>query len=234
MTNLIEIGPGHIVNTGRIYAPDSRDKRFPLRAALPPRAEVIAPVSRLWRLYRKWQRYQGSTPQCVAYGGKHWELSLPIAFRRGITEAELYALCKQRDDWPGMDGTDSRALLKVYQELGKVASYWWYTGDLEEVKLWVLTTGPIWFGAFWSEEMFFTGSDGVMTVGNPSEYLGHQTLILGYNRRADVWEIVNSHGNCYDPQPCWGDMGRGRMKSVDLQKLLDAQGDACGVCEQLA
>src|SRR5687768_14934277 len=103
---------------------DPNDARYPMRAALPPRAEVIAPQGRLWRLWRRWQRYQGQTPQCVAYGGKHWELSDPTRFRVGISEAELYALCKHRDMWPGVDGTDSRALLKVYQELGKVESYW--------------------------------------------------------------------------------------------------------------
>lgn len=219
---LLDRPPG----TGRHFKPDSRDRGFPMRARLPRRAEVIAPPRRRWRLLRSKQLDQGQTPQCVAYTGKHWEKSLPVYSSGGISPEELYHRCKARDGYPTMDGTDARAMMKVYQELGKVASYHWWTGDDEELKLWILTKGPAWLGIYLTEEMWLKDPEKELwgTEGEPNYNLGHEMCLIGYDRPKDEAEIVQSWGE-------WGDRGRARIKWSDLARFLRADGDAVGAEE---
>jgi hypothetical protein len=171
---------------------------------------------------------QGQTPQCVAFTGKHWEISSPTCYTAGLDPAETYRLCKERDGYPDLDGTDAHALLRVYQERGRVKNYYWYDGDIEELKLWVLTDSGFWLGVYLSESFFEPDEEGFVNVGEPDMRLGHEMFVKGYNRFHDKWKIANSWGLDY------GDRGCVYINSEGLQKLLDANGDACGVVEQTA
>lgn len=212
------------VGFGRLPSPARAREKYPLRAALPRRAETL-PTAKRWRLYRAQQLDQGNTPQCVAYTGKHWEMSLPTYTRSGLAPAELYRRCKQIDPWPGEDGTSADALLQVYRALGKVKSWHWYNGDRASVDRWLLTRGPLWWGAGWSESMFQTDASGRIEVTGPLIY-GHETLVVGYDRVKRRKEIVNSWGN-----DRFGIEGRGWIDDDDFWRVTDESGDLVGVTE---
>lgn len=228
---LLDVAASRPHGFGRIPSADPRNRRFPLAAALHPRAAASAPARRRWYLRRAWQLDQGQTPECVAHAGKHWEFARPTERRvkdAGIDVHALYRRCKAIDGYPTEDGTDANALLKVYRELGQVESWWWYTGqadgDLEVLRLWVLTRGACWLGAGWSESMFTPELDGTLRVEGALEY-GHEVLLVGYDRPADRWELCNSWG------VGWGRQGRAYLRGEDLARLLTDGGDACGVLE---
>jgi hypothetical protein len=213
------------VGFGRLPSPERAKEKYPLRAALPRRA-VTLPTARRWRLYRSQQMDQGATPQCVAYTGKHWEKSLPTYTTTGELPSELYRRCKGIDPWPGEDGTSADALLQVYRALGKVASWHWYDGgDKESAIRWLLTKGPMWWGAGWSESMFRTDTRGRIEVTGALIY-GHETLWIGYDRALDMMEICNSWGNSR-----FGIEGRGWIKGADFWRVTDQTGDLVGVQE---
>jgi hypothetical protein len=190
-------------------------------------------TSRRWYLRRLEQQDQGPTPHCVAFTQKHWELSVPTITRRGLPTAEMYARAKERDGWPGADGTSASAMLEVCRALGIVHSHWWWTGasDDEAARRWLLDVGPLWFGAGWSESMFRTDQYGLVTVEGPLEY-GHETLVIGrtpnFRRLGPAVEIVNSWG-----LDTWGVMGRGWILEKDFfGRLMPEGGDLVGVVEQ--
>lgn len=163
---------------------------------------------------------------CVAASGRHWEISQPISTKAGdsgLTMDDLYARCKALDGYPDEDGTDARSLLKVYQALGKVESYHWYDGDMEALRLWLLTKGPVFFGAFWTEAMLQPNLSSLLDVSGAFEY-GHEVLLIGYDRVTKLFELVNSWGD-------WGSDGRAWIRDADLERLLANNGDAVGAIE---
>jgi hypothetical protein len=214
------------VGFGRLPSPQIAKEKYPLRAALarPRKAETL-PARKRWRLYRAQQLDQGSTPQCVAYTGKHWESSLPTYTKTGLAPGELYARCKKIDPWPGEDGTSADALLQVYRAIGKVKSWHWYDGNRVDVERWLLTRGPMWWGAGWSESMFRTDANGLITVTGPLIY-GHETLVIATDRVKRRKEIVNSWGN-----DRFGIEGRGWISDDDFWRVTDQAGDLVGVEE---
>lgn len=195
---------------------------------------VAAPrpiTSRTWRLYRDWQLDQGSTPQCVAFTKKHWELSLPIANRVGLPPHQFYARCKERDGWPGEEGTSAWAALDVAMEEGLVASHWWWTGitDDDAARTWIQTIGPMWYGVYIPESFFRTDANGIVEVEGPNLY-GHEMLVIGwvksYKGLGPCFILLNSWGNV------WGVEGRAYITEADFYRLLSEGGDLVGVVER--
>jgi len=212
------------VGFGRLPSPKAARAKYPLRSALPSVAEPMPPRKR-WRLYRTQQLNQKSTPECVTHTGKHWERSLPTYTKSGLTAHELYVRCKAVDPWPNEDGTSGDALLQVYRTLGKVASWHWYDGNKADANRWLLTRGPMWFGAAWAESMFRTDARGMIDVTGALLY-GHETLVIGYDAETGLYEIVNSWGNDH-----FGISGRGWLRRGDFWRLVDSGGDLIGVVE---
>ena len=200
------------------------------------RRTPVPRVSRRWYLRRNEQQDQGTTPQCVAYTQKHWELAVPTINRAGLPAGEMYARCKAVDRWPGEDGTSADAMLTVCQKLGIVRSHWWWThaGDDEAAKRWLLDIGPLWWGAGWSSSMFRTDREvvGLVNVEGPLIY-GHETLVIGYTPnftgRGPAFEIVNSWGN-----ENFGLLGRGWILEPDFWRIMHETGDLVGVVEERA
>lgn len=211
---------------GRLPSPARAREKYPMRAALAvPRRAPVLPARKRWRLYRNQQLDQGNTPECVTHTGKHWERSLPTYTTTGLTPHELYLRCKAIDPWPGQDGTSADALLQVYRSLGKAASWWWYDGNQMDALRWLLTKGPLWWGASWTESMFRTDAAGLITVTGPRLY-GHEVLIIGADMSTRLAEIVQSWGNSR-----FGIQGRGWIHFDDLFDLTDRTGDLIGVEE---
>jgi hypothetical protein len=214
------------VGFGRLPSPARAKAKYPMRAALArPREAVTLPSRKRWRLYRSQQLDQGNTPECVTHCGKHWERSLPTYTTTGLSAHEMYVRCKQIDPWPGEDGTSADALLQVYRALGKVESWFWYDGNQMDALRWLLTKGPLWWGASWTESMFRTDAAGRLTVTGPRLY-GHEVMVVGADMPNRLAEIVQSWGN-----DRYGVQGRGWIAFDDLFDLTDTTGDLVGVVE---
>jgi hypothetical protein len=214
------------VGFGRLPSPAKAKAKYPLRAALErPRIAEPLPRRKRWRLYRGQQLDQGNTPECVTHTGKHWESSLPVYTKTGLTAHELYTRCKAIDPWPNEDGTSGDALLQVYRALGKVKAWWWYDSNRTDAERWILTRGPMWWGAAWPSTAFRTDANGLMDFSGPLEY-GHETLVIGYDRVTKLFEIVNSWGNTR-----FGLQGRGWIPAADFWRVTDSNGDLIGVEE---
>ncbi len=223
---------------GRIKSTDPRDKNYPLEAVTVPlvRRRLLSrratlPDARLWRLYRRDQIDQGNPPWCVEASARHAQLSRPI-FRDDPTPfGTLYAAAKLIDGAPGQDGTNANAMLSVLRAREAVASWWWYTADQDPELLdrWLLTQGPVMFGANWTDLMLQTDDQGRAEVGDGPFYLGHEVVFLGFNRYTKRTTIVNSWG-----LDRWGIDGRGTISYEDRAKLFDPTkgwADAVGVID---
>lgn len=199
-------------------------------------ARAFSRLRRRWYLRRLEQLDQGNTPECVAFTQEHWRRSRPLHTLVGKTPHEMYLMAKQIDGWPNEEGTDAHAMLKVCESLGMVQSYWWWTGeqDNDAAVEWLLSIGPLWFGAYWSESMFRTDpATGVAIVSGELQY-GHETLVIGWQENylglGPHFEICNSWG-----LENWGLKGRGWIHQDDFfGKLMADSGDLVGVIEKRA
>ena len=166
---------------------------------------------------------------------KHYDLS----------ESWIYWNSKKIDPWPEEEGTSIRYAMKVLNKIGVptekawpyddinfsqpkswttmiarwslIKSYWRIT-SLPELKTALIKTPvPIGIGCY--EEIFYVGSDGVVSYpANPSIcYYGHAVCAIGYNDNKGLVKFKNSWG------PDWGEKGYGY---VDYNYIRDFMWDA--------
>lgn len=217
---------------GRLYVPDVRDARYPMRAILGP--QTTTGRSQFWAVGPILD--QGTTPQCVGYCAKQFLQTAPTVTLDGPSATELYHMAQARDEWPGenYDGSSVRGVAKALQDLGRLASYVWAANAID-VRDWVVTHGPVMFGTLWFDAMFkpctgwlcgLFGKRYVLSVKGKVAG-GHAYLVTGYDAKKDRFEITNSWG------PTWANKGRAWLKFADAERLLVAhQGEACAAVEQ--
>jgi hypothetical protein len=207
---------------GRLHAPDPRDEGFPLRRIMPP---GMPPMRKVWRGGPVLN--QGQTPECVAYAWKQWLDSAPHMDKTGAPPSadDLYAAAQKVDEWAGTphEGTSVRAGAKVLQADVRIASYHWST-SAQDAADYILTTSPVVFGTDWHDSMFTPESSGFLRVKGPVVG-GHAYLGLGYDVARGAFRCINSWGTG------WGQRGRFWISGEDMQKLLDADGEACAALE---
>lgn len=208
---------------GRRFAPDDRDKNFPMKGLLPKRASR--------RKYRYWYSSgwwgnQGTSSQCVAYGWSHWLSDGPIR-QKGpqpvMDPGVLYHEAQLVDEWPGppppYDGTSVRAGAKVLQSLGYISSYHWAT-TLDELIQAVLGSWPVVVGTNWYAGMFNPGADNFARISG-SVVGGHCYLVNGVNMDIEAGRIKNSWGRS------WGRSGFAQVSFKDLERLIKEDGEIC-------
>jgi hypothetical protein len=220
---------------GRLPAPDPNDAKFPLTAGLDPliRAMLAAPVDATGLVLPK-QKYwttgpnldQGSTPQCVEFSWTQNLLSSPLRQKPKFTRGQLYHAAQKIDEWPGenYDGTSVRAGVKVLQQWGYIEQYLW-ANKLEEVKVWILTKGPVVFGTNWYEGMFDTDENGYLNLTGPIVG-GHAFLCVGYSTVHKAFRFMNSWGRA------WGQLGRFWLREADVERLMWEDGEVCTAVEK--
>lgn len=211
---------------GRRWTPDWNDLNFLASAVLPRTTAVVA---RDWE-YDHWWGDQGETSECVGYSRVHWLEDGPVLHHREtppvVDPHFIYVEARKIDEWEGedYDGTSVRAGVKVAQSLGFVAEYRWAM-TAQEVAVAVLEVGPVVVGTVWTEDMFHPDSEGkIRPTGRASG--GHAYLLNGYDSRSGYFRIKNSWGRG------WGANGFAYIHIDDLQRLLDADGEACLATEQ--
>lgn len=208
---------------GRLEAEDARDLAYPMRAAMVP---IALPTYKYWVPGPVLN--QGRTSQCVAYAWHQWMETSPIRTKNGPEPAWIYREAQLIDEWPGEDpvvkGTSVRAGAKVLAVQGRIAEYVW-AQSIEDVKLWLLTNGPVVIGTGWYEGMMRTDPLGyVKPTGNLVG--GHCTILNGYTAGGD-YRGMNSWGKY------WGRNGHFWLHAEDLAMLLADHGEACAAVEKV-
>lgn len=207
---------------GRIHIEDPRDANFPmaLRLAAVP---LKVPKSRSWR-GQALRVDQGNIGACVGYAGSNWEGHLPIATKiTNQTGLDLYHACKAIDGMPNEEGSNDRFLAKVLVAQGRIERYLW-AQNIDDLRTWVLTTGPVLVGTEWANDMFDPDSKHVL---HPTGAVagGHEWLVKGY--QSGKYRMRNSWG------ASWGDNGEAWISEADLASLVFARnGDALGAVEK--
>lgn len=168
---------------------------------------------------------QGQTGHCVGFGWAGWGDCAPVQDRFMNADAHaIYYEAKVIDGQPRQEnGSSVRSGAKAMVNRKRLGAYVFAT-NVDEVKQWVLTHGPVVCGTDWTQDMFNPDPDGtVHPTGRVAG--GHCYLMLGYDQGGDAFTFENSWG------PTWGLQGRFRMHSADFATLLAQQGEACAGLE---
>lgn len=197
-----------------------------LAALVPaPPAPPEPPTSTRWADAH--QLDQGQTPHCVGFGWSQYGNTLPVD--DGYADADghaLYYACKVIDGEPGQEnGSSVHSGAKAMKNQGRIDGYAW-ASNLDEIKQWVLTKGPVTVGTLWTNDMFNPDASGfVHPTGGVAG--GHCYVLLGYDQITDVLTFQNSWG------ASWGDNGYFRMHASEWWDLYsrDNDGEACVALE---
>jgi hypothetical protein len=215
---------------GRLPSPDSRDRLFPLRAAVPRNLTGY----RYWWDSGAWLD-QGNTGTCVGHGWAHWVEDAPRSPMGTIDPIQLYRDACLLDVWPENDdqdlnwGTSVRGGAQALMNRGVVSSYLW-AFDLQTVVDAVLSTGPVVVGTNWYGSMFLprpqrdaTGVWRTTLVIEPGAQVagGHCYTLNGVSTTARVFRLKNSWGRG------WGAEGRASVGFDDMARLIEEEGEAC-------
>ncbi len=210
---------------------DDRRGNFLLEEVLPPQEKRI----------RDWASPmttdQGREGACVGHGVTTDLLASPKPFTKlTFDQANRQALRRYKraqvlDPWAGeaYSGTSVDAGFQVIREEGHIESWRWMY-NINQVRDAVIAVGPVVLGVNWYSGMYSTRPSGLVRVDG-SVVGGHCITIIGYhpgmrirgedwNSRYEVFKWKNSWGNSY------GRNGVGYITSVDLERLLNENGDA--------
>lgn len=215
---------------GRLPSPDERDKRFPLRAAVPRNLTG----RRYWYDSGAWLN-QLITATCVGHGWAHWVEDAPKLPVGTIDPFQIYRDACLLDVWSENDdqnldwGTSVRAGAKALQNRGVVSSYLW-AFDLQTVIDAILSKGPVVVGVNWYEGMerpvYVTSADGVQrkTIRVLGDVRGgHCFTLNGVSTTARVFRMKNSWGRGW----LGSAGGRASISFEDMERLILEDGEAC-------
>jgi len=213
------INPIENYGLGRIIIPDYRDAHHLMSATLDMTESLDnLPVEKEYQLGPRLD--QGNLPRCVAYAIEQFLASEPSFEKNPPTIDLIYSKAQAVDGIPGPhDGTTVRAGLKILSDMGNIESTYVWAYDINTLKRFLLTRGPVVFGVTWYDQMFRPDRSGLVRVGGTAVG-GHSFLCCGYSQKTDLWHFCNSWGNS------WGADGTFYMSSTDVSLLLKDYGEA--------
>lgn len=166
---------------------------------------------------------QGNTGHCVGFGWAQYGNTDPI--NDNFTDDDghkIYYECKVIDGEPNAeDGSDVRSGAQAMVNRGRIATYV-FAENMNDIKDWVDTRGPIVVGTDWMNDMFNPDAQGfVQPTGDVAG--GHCYLLVGYGD--GVLTFQNSWGTSF------GLNGYFKMKEADFATLMANRGEACAAQE---
>lgn len=208
---------------GRRFAPDPRDKRFPMRALAPARSDR---TSRHW-YQNGWWGDQGSTPMCVGFSWAHWIEDAPITHpdpekSAWIKPEAIYNEAQLVDPWPGTgyDGTTVRAGAEALRLRSVIAEYRW-AWDVQTLIMTLLEVGPVVVGTNWYDSMFTPDDDHMLVITETAQIAGgHAWVLNGVNVVKQQFRMKNSWSRE------WGHKGNALISFDTMQRLLNEDGEA--------
>lgn len=224
--------------TGRLRAPDPRDRAFEVTPAVLRSAQraIKAKARKLpWRLGPVLDQLK--TSECTVYTAAHFLQAAPwltVLNWVSATFTAHYRGAQARDEWPGSEpsyyGTSFRAVMKVLQSAGYIDSYWWITDTGNAIEH-LRSLGGLGFGSDWFTLMDKPSAKGAYVEPGGDWRGGHEYFLRWYYpvshyRYPDTFEFVNSWG------PDWGDRGLFRMKRDSFVYLFESGGDLCAPMER--
>lgn len=231
---------------GRKIAPDSRDRRYLMRALLDPMRDQFFPHG----LPPGSRHYfsgpildQGNTGTCVAHGLAGKVMAAPIMQSLPMSIYDFYRKIVPNDEWPDNDseatapddqlqgGTSVRAGAKTLVDMGYAKSYVW-AESAEDVRAWILGGfGGVVIGVWWKTDMMDTDSEGFISYTGKNEG-GHCVYINGWNDHVSHKGHVVAAGrgpNSWGRS--WGQSGRFWIPMDDLDKAIKDDGEAVALTE---
>ncbi len=231
---------------GRKEAPDSRDANFPMRLRLDPLRQEYFPrgLPQGNRHYRSGPvRAQLKTGTCVAHSWTAKVNAAPIMQQMKLTPYDFYRRIVAIDEWADNDfeataadvqlqsGTSVRAGAKTLVDLGYAENYLW-AESAEDVRAWMLAGfGGVVAGITWTDQMMQPDAEGFVSYSGTHRG-GHAIYLNGWNDtvkhngvRVRAARIQNSWGTG------WGQGGRCWITEDDLQRALEADGEAAALTE---
>jgi hypothetical protein len=226
----------YIGGMGRIVAPDSKDRRYPMAAALRP---MSLPKQRYYAVPSKLlPMNQGETGTCVAHAWRAFLLCSPIQCLNAPDPFSLYRGLILLDEFADNDdevgkpteelqfGSSVRGGAKYLQQLGHIKSYVW-SRSADEMAAWMLAGhGTIVLGTTWHWGMSDLDSKGFASISG-GDAGGHAYIAIGYSRVHQAFRCLNSWGRDF------GDAGRFWIRKADMNRLIKDDGEACAAVEQL-
>ena len=175
---------------------------------------------------------QGDYGTCVGNGWAGWGDATPVVDTYTEKDAraiyyEATCLDGQCDDpdalGGGQMGATVRSGAKAMQNRKRLLAYA-FAKTLADVDEWIDNHGPVVMGTDWTNDMFDPDRNGfVRPTGGVAG--GHCYLMIDRLPDEDAYLMRNSWGSG------WGQAGDFKIKTADLQSLLDQQGEACLAAE---
>jgi hypothetical protein len=187
---------------GRIYKPDARDRKFPLRTLRAATEKTLAtireatggnglPFVKYWHS-QSYFADQGATGMCVAYAGLNWFHDGPITHKVKppfMPADVLYQQTRLADgfdvDMTLQEGSTTRGICEFLRKIGAVDSYHWASFDdpqaaTHDVVFALRALGPVFFGTDWTEGMMEPDGDRII---RPTGAVigGHEVVLNGVN-----------------------------------------------------
>ncbi len=211
---------------GRRFAPDERDRKYPLRALV----TTVERKDTAWPMFAR-PLDQGRTGTCVGHAWKHFLMMAPVIQSRAHqtpSAIDIYRRAILIDEWAENDrdeamqfGTSVRAGAKALQEQGFIGGYSW-AFDIDTAIDWLCVGGPLVMGTNWYSS--FEPKDGRDYIRiAPGAWVrgGHAYTLNRWSERRGAARAPNSWGG-------WGSMW---IAGEDLERLLREDGDACTATE---
>ena len=189
---------------------------------------------------------QGTEGACVGFGWGHELASTPAPVPTNASQSlAIYRRAQQLDVWDGeaYSGTSvlggAKAVAELRNNVGEpyLKEYRWAFG-LSDLLLALSHQGPVVLGVNWYSGMFNVGPDGYLRVGGTLSG-GHCLLALAVNltlaegftgepgdpSNLDLEKSYVVLHNSWGQD--WGVGGKCKMTLLDIQRLLNEQGEAC-------
>lgn len=215
---------------GYKYTYDPRAKKFTMDRFLDVESPADVPTHKVWDVGPVLD--QGKEGACVGFAWTGWRNCSPVVPSTSFTNEyaiDVYRRATEIDEWPNENwqnssGTSNQAGAKIMREEKALDSFTWARG-VADMKLWLLTKGPVVWTCQWRSGMYRTDSMGFLRVSG-SIVGGHALLCYGVDERGNFL-VQNSWGRDFGI----GGLCKVSPSTMDFLASLGGSWSACAAAE---